>query len=132
MSAEESAIRTLLTTYGTALRTLDIDAAVALYTPDGVFMAPGHTAMAGTDNLRRAYERVFSTSTLDVEFDFKEIVVTSEEWAFARTTATGTKTMLVKGGSVDDAANQELFVLRKGEGGWRIARYAFSSMKPML
>lgn len=129
--AEEEAIRTLLNTYGTALRNRDIDAAVNLYTQDGVFMAPGHSAMAGKDSLRSAYERVFSTIKLEVEFDFKEIVVMSEGWAFARTTATGTKTLLPQG-VVDPASNQELFVLRKVDGLWRIARYAFSSMKPML
>lgn len=64
------------------------------------------------------------------------------QWAFARTTAQGTKTYLSRGYE-DRHFNQELFLLFKpdekekggeeveGADGWRIARYAFSSMKPV-
>ena len=96
----EQAIRNLLNRYGTALRNLDLSGAVDCYTSDGVFMAPHNQAAIGTEALREAYTRVFTTARLEVEFDFRETVVVNEEWAFARTTANGKKVFL----SVNDCA----------------------------
>lgn len=136
-----TAIRALLQTYTTALHSRSVPAAVSLYMHDGVFMAPGHAAAAGTEALQAAYTRVFAGGRLEVGFEFNEVVVMAEGWAFARTEARGRKVVLENregggGGEREvgevEAANQELFVLRKREEGWRIARYAFSSMRPML
>ncbi|UPL02648.1 hypothetical protein LCI18_013582 [Fusarium solani-melongenae] len=55
----------------------------------------------------------------------------SPEWAFARTTASGTKTMKATQES-EPHSNQELFIMKKEEGEWKIARYAFSTMKPLI
>jgi ketosteroid isomerase-like protein len=93
-------------------------------------MGPGRPSAAGTQALQHAYHRIFSTSKLEVAFDILEINLMSEEWAFARTTANGKKTWLHNSSS-EQAANQELFVLRKVVGVWKIARYSFSSMEPM-
>ncbi|KAF3040644.1 hypothetical protein E8E11_007641 [Didymella keratinophila] len=95
-----------------------------IYTTDGVIMAPGFTPAAGQEALRAAYERIFSTIKLEIEFSIDEIVVTGDEWAFARTTAEGTKFWLKKG-SQEEHRNQELFVLKKEKRDdveeWRIA-----------
>ncbi|EXJ81512.1 hypothetical protein A1O1_07576 [Capronia coronata CBS 617.96] len=129
--AEQQAISELLHAYGAALDKGNVDETVALYTDDGVFMAPGYQPMVGTEALRKSYERVFASTRLDIEFDLLEIVITSAEWAFARSTATGTKLFIQRGDS-EPHANQELFILRKVDGSWKIARYAFSSMKPIV
>jgi uncharacterized protein (TIGR02246 family) len=140
-SSTTTDIQLLLAQYATALRTRSVPAALALYTPDGVFMAPGQPAAVGTEALTRAYERVFGGGRLEVEFEVKDVVVMGSEgeWAVARTEARGRKVLLrmkseAEGGEEEvgevTAENQELFVLRKVEGeGWRIARYAFSSMR---
>jgi len=44
-----------------------------------------------------------------------------------RTTSTGVVKMLANGAEVP-GSNQELFLLRKVNGQWKIARYAFSSV----
>lgn len=92
-------------------------------------MAPGYPPAAGQDALKVAYERIFSTIKLEIEFSIDEIIIAGDVWAFARTTAEGTKYWLKKG-TEEEHRNQELFVLKK-ECEWRIARYAFSSMKPL-
>ncbi|KAJ9634272.1 hypothetical protein H2204_006349 [Knufia peltigerae] len=131
MADPDIAIRNLLTAYGTTLESGNVEDAVSLYTEDGVFMAPGYSPMSGTEELRAAYTRVFSTIRLKINFDIAEIVRAGEDWAFARSTAEGRKEFLKLGGD-EYHNNQELFILRKVNGKWKIARYAFSSMKPIV
>ncbi|KAI0126853.1 hypothetical protein BJ170DRAFT_734082 [Xylariales sp. AK1849] len=128
-SSDTSEITALLHAYGAALKGCNVEEAVALYTPDGVIMPPHYSASVGTDELRASYTRIFSTIKLTITFEIDEIVNTASDWAFARTTAAGTKTFLKGGEEVH--SNQELFILRKVDGVWKIARYAFSSMKPL-
>ncbi|GFN13603.1 YybH family protein [Aspergillus tubingensis] len=124
-------ISALLHAYGNALKSRNVDEAVALYTEDGVIMPPHFSASTGTEALRDSYTRIFATIQLVITFQIEEIVVMSPEWAFARTTAEGTKTILATQES-EPHANQELFILRREHGKWLIARYAFSSMKPLV
>ncbi|CAK7205411.1 hypothetical protein SEUCBS139899_008182 [Sporothrix eucalyptigena] len=124
-------ITTTLHAYGAALKGRNVEEAVALYTKDGVILAPHFTASVGTQALTESYTRIFSSVQLEITFDIEEIVVQSDEWAFARTTAAGTKTMLATQES-EAHSNQELFIMKVEDGAWKIARYAFSSMKPMV
>jgi uncharacterized protein (TIGR02246 family) len=128
--SDTAQITTLLHAYGSALASQSTAEVLKLYTEDGVFMPPNHPSQVGTASLTSSYDRVFSSIKLDITFEIDEIVVASPEWAFARTTAAGTKNFM-KGGS-ESHHNQELFVLQKAEGEWKIARYAFSSMKPLV
>ena len=50
----------------------------------------------------------------------------SEDWAFLRTSSTGQITILANGAVIPEG-NQELFLLRKVHGQWKLARYSFSS-----
>ena len=133
VSDDKSQITTLLHRYGAVLASHSIPEVLSIYTTDGVIMAPGFAPACGQDALKTAYERIFSTIKLEIEFKIDEIVVMGDGWAFARTTAEGTKFWL-KRGTQEEHRNQELFVLRKESDGtkeWRIARYCFSSMKPV-
>lgn len=130
MASDIPSITALLHAYGAALKSCSTDEVLNLYTDDGVFMAPGFQASVGTTALKSAYNRVFSNIKLMIDFEILEIVIMSPEWAFARTTAAGTKAFL-KGGQ-EDHWNQELFVVRRVARTWKIARYCFSSMKPMV
>ncbi|KAF1935106.1 NTF2-like protein [Clathrospora elynae] len=124
-------ITSLLHRYGTVLASHSIPDLLSIYTKDGVLMAPGFQPAVGTEALTSSYERIFSTIKLEIRFDIDEIEVMNEEWAFARTTAAGTKHWLKKG-TQESHHNQEIFILRKLEGEWKIARYCFSSMKPIV
>lgn len=93
-------------------------------------MPQNSPSQIGTDALRAAYDHVFANITLDVTFDVAEIVVTSPDWAFARTNSVGNVTIVATGDKAPEA-NQELFVLnRDHSGSWKIARYAFSTINP--
>ncbi|KAK1640810.1 hypothetical protein BDP81DRAFT_457790 [Colletotrichum phormii] len=128
---EAEAITAVLHEYGAALKSRNVEDVVNLYTSDGVIMPPHFTATVGTAALRESYTRIFSTVQLVITFSIEEIVIMSPDWAFARTTAEGTKTMLATQAS-EEHANQELFIMKKEDGGWKIARYAFSTMKPLV
>jgi len=136
VSTDESQITAVLHAYAAALASRSVAQTLSLYTSDGVLLAPGYPASIGTRALQASYERIYAAAKLDITFDVCEIVLTGDEWAFARTTAEGTKTWLQRGGGGEQErhSNQEVFILNKeGPGGrWKIARYCFSSMKPAV
>lgn len=125
-SREQGQIEQLLTRYEQAVNSSDVNAAVQLYTDDGVFMAPENPAAVGTEVLRKAYAGVFQAIALKLNFQIVETKLLSPEWAVLRTTSTGTVKILANGAEVP-GGNQELFVLHKSNGQWKIARYAFNS-----
>lgn len=128
--SDQEQITSLLYAYGAVLSTRSISEVLNIYTDDGVLMAPGYQPAVGKDALKSSYERIFLTIKLDIDFSINEIVVMDGDWAFARTTAAGTKHWLLKG-SQESHHNQEIFVCQKVDGVWKIARYCFSSMKPL-
>ena len=128
--SETEAIATLLGRYAEALNNSDTDAVMRLYNADGVFMAQHFPSSVGAKAVRQAYERVFQEIQLTVKFRIEEVQTISPEWAFARTSSAGI--VRVHGtGESNAEANQELFVLRKVEGEWTIARYCFSTTNPL-
>ena len=127
---QRAEIEQLLDKYEQALNAGDVNAAVQLYTDDGVFMAPENPAAIGTAVLREAYAGVFQAIALKLKFQIAEARVLSSEWAMLRTTSSGTVKILANGAEVP-GSNQELFLLRKTGGQWKIARYSFSSVLPL-
>ena len=89
----------------------------------------GEFRQLGIEQVETAYAAVFQAIDLNVEFEIVEIEVVSDAWAFARTNSAGTTTINATGDKVAEG-NQELFVLRKVEGDWKIARYGFSTTNP--
>ena len=129
LDVDKAAIRAQLLSYQHALNTSDIDAVPPLYTPDGIFMAPFSPSAIGSAATRKAYEAVFKAIKFDVKFNVAELVEMSPEWAFARTNSAGVSTSPVTGKRSTEA-NQELFIFRKVDGTWKIARYSFSPIDP--
>jgi uncharacterized protein (TIGR02246 family) len=128
-STDEAAVRALLGRYQDALNASNTDRVMPLYAEDGIFMWEFHPSVIGHANLRRAYDEVFAAITLQVRFTVEEFVQMSPEWSFARTSSAGTQTVKASGRKSAEA-NQELFIFRKRSGGWKIARYCFSSINP--
>jgi ketosteroid isomerase-like protein len=129
--SDHGAITALLHAYGSVLASRSLPDLLSIYTSDGVLMAPGFQPVVGLEALKNSYERIFSTIKLEIKFSIDEIVVMDSEWAFARTTAEGRKFWLQKGMDLKHH-NQEIFVCQKVDGEWKIARYCFSSMKPLV
>ena len=72
------------------------------------------------------HRHIFEAIALKLKFQIAETQLLSPEWALLRTTSTGVVKILANGAEVP-GSNQELFLLRKTDGQWKIARYSFSS-----
>lgn len=132
MSSSETAIKAIKTTlqsYRDNLVASDAEGCAALYADDGITMAQNFQTQVGSAAVKAWYKLCFSLLSLDVEFDIKEVVLASEEYAFARTSSAGTQTQLASG-KTSHESNQELFVMKKVDDEWKIARYCFCTMNP--
>jgi uncharacterized protein (TIGR02246 family) len=126
---EDKAIRSMLHTYEQALNDADTEAVMQLYADDGVFMPQNFPSSVGSEAVRQAYKGVFEAIRLTVTFAIEEVQVIAPEWAFVRTNSSGT-VLIHATGATSAEANQELFLLRKAQGDWKIARYCFSTTNP--
>jgi len=124
---QKSDIKKLLLTYRDALNTSDVSKVLTLYTENGVFMPSGAPTSIGMEQVKGAYEFVFSNIQLSIEFYIDEIKVVGE-YAFARTTSKGTTLIHATGENISEE-NREIFVLKKEGGAWKIDRYMFNKMK---
>lgn len=123
----KEAIKKTLFSYRDALNESSTSKALALYTENGVFMPSGAPTAIGQEQVKGAYDFVFSQIQLNIEFYIDEIEVI-DDYAFARTTSKGTTLIHATGESVPEE-NRELFVLKKENGDWKIDRYIFNKMK---
>lgn len=123
-SPSHDAVAALVLRYGAELNQGNVPAIVNLYTDDGVFMPAGAPTATGPAQLQAAYQAVFEAIKLAVEFGIEEIEVQGD-LAFARTTSRGQVTVL-SNGHTQPEENRELFILRRVEGRWMIARYLFN------
>lgn len=126
-TTEKTAIEKLLFSYRDALNTSDVNKVLPLYSNDGVFMPSNAPSAIGQEQVKAAYEFVFSQIQLNIEFYIDEIVVNGD-YAFARTTSKGTTLIHANKQTVAEE-NRELFVLQNINGQWKIARYMFNKMK---
>ena len=129
MDANQQAVAAALSRYEKALNESDTEAVMQLYAPDGVFMPQHFPSSVGAGAVRRRYEAVFQAITLTVRFEIAEILVIGSDWVMARTNSSGTVRVHATGESSPEA-NQELFLFKKLDGAWKIARYCFSTTNP--
>ncbi len=126
---DQENIHAVLNAYEQVLNASDVDGVVKLYTEDGVFMAQHNPSAVGIQQVEATYTAVFQAIDLNIEFDIVEVEVIADDWAFARTNSSGTTSINATGDKIAEG-NQELFVLQKIDGDWKIARYAFSTTNP--
>ena len=124
MSTAPEQIRGLLAEYERALNTSDAALAAACYAPDGIFM-PTTLPTASGAGIRPAYDAIFGAIRLRVTFTVDELVVAGDDTAYALTRSAGKQVVLATGAESDEA-NREVFIFRRGTGGWKIARYMFN------
>ena len=117
-------IENLLMAYKETLNTSNADKATSLYTKDGVFMPSGAPSAMGAENIKGAYEFVFSQIQLNIEFFIEEIAI-ENDLGYAVTSSKGT-TLIHASGETIPEENRELFVFEKENGVWKIARYMFN------
>ena len=121
-------IRDVIQRYETALNANAIDEILALYGSEPIFMPQHAPALIGRDAVRAGYQQVFETLKLNIRFEIYE-VQQAGDWAWARTSSAGRARILAAGVEVDEG-NNELFVFRRENGGWKIHRYLFSTNRP--
>ncbi len=126
---DKAQIEVVLKGYERVLNASDVDGVVKLYTEDGVFMSQHNPSAVGIQQVKAAYTAAFEAIDLNVKFDIVEIEVIADDWAFVRSNSSGTTTINATGDKVAEG-NQELFVMHKIAGAWKIARYAFSTTNP--
>ncbi len=126
---DKTQIEAVLKGYEQVLNAGDVAGVLKLYTNDGVLMAQHNPSAVGIHQVEAAYAGAFQAIDLNVEFDIIEVEVIADDWAFARTNSSGTTTINATGDQIPEG-NQELFVLQKIDGDWKIARYAFSTTNP--
>ena len=129
MNPNEKAVAEVLAKYQDALNQSDTDAVMMLYAPDGVFMPQNSPSSVGLVEVRNAYDAVFKTIRLTVQFNVAEVVEIASNWAFARSNSAGTVKVHATGAGGPEA-NQELFLFQEIDGAWKIARYCFSTTNP--
>jgi uncharacterized protein (TIGR02246 family) len=130
IARDEVGIRETMAAYNAALNGGKTAAVLPLYTEDGVFMPPYSQSAVGKSAVAAVYDKVFAELQFNVKFTIAELVIIAPNWAYVRTNSAG-KTFHSSLGKKLAEANQELFVLKKGEDGrWRIARYSFSPTNP--
>ena len=125
-SHDRAEIGRVLKSYEQALNASDVNGVVRLYTEDAVLMAPGSPSAVGIQAVESAYTGVFQAIRLNITFQVAELHLLSPESACLRTNSTGQITILANGAVIPEG-NQELFILHKVRGQWKLARYSFSS-----
>jgi uncharacterized protein (TIGR02246 family) len=118
--------------YVAALRSNNVEALVALYASDGIFMRENLPAVVGAEALRAAYRQIFATLKVDLSFDIQEIEVAGD-MAWLRGISKGRIKTLATGVETNESFNQ-LIVLRRQAGGpagaWKIRSYLYASNQP--
>ena len=117
-------IKALLATYENLLKAGDAPRAAACYTSDGMFIPAGLPTVVGAA-MADAYARLLKALRLNITFTIDELVVASEEIAYALTHSHGTQTVLATG-TEGVESNREMFIFRRENGSWKIARYMFN------
>ncbi|MCJ2135568.1 SgcJ/EcaC family oxidoreductase [Methylobacterium sp. J-026] len=129
MDVDEQAIAAVLARYAEAANNSDATAVAELYTDDAVLMAQNSPSAVSKAAVHAAYAGMAGAIKLDITFEIAEIRLVAPDWAFLRSTSTGTIRLLQPGIEIPEA-NQELFLFRKVDSTWKIARYSFSTVLP--
>lgn len=127
-SNEENKIKSAIHSYEKALNNSNIKGISQIFMEDGIIILQGSPTIIGADAIQQFYIKLFKALDFGLNFDIDEVVQMSSEWAFVRTSTTGTNKVLADNSS--RAGNgHEIFILKKIDGNWKIARYAGSSAK---
>lgn len=118
----------IMDSYAAGLRANNVEALVALYASNGVFMRDNMPAVVGRDALRAAYREVFATLKVDLNFTIQETEV-SGDMAWLRATSAGRLKVLATGVESDDAFNL-VVIFRREAGAWKIRNYIYATSRP--
>jgi ketosteroid isomerase-like protein len=127
-AADPAQLVSIMDRYAAALRSGNVEALVALYTNNGVFMRENMPAAVGRDALRAAYKEVFAALKVDLAFSIQETEVVGDI-AWLRSTSKGKVKVLSSGAETVNSFG-ELVVFRREQGSWKIRSYMYGSNQP--
>jgi len=122
---ETKEIEKLIHAYGKAMNASDVDAVMALFDKDGLFMPSGHPTASGWDAIKKAYEHEFKKIDLDVKIAIDEIYQDGK-LAYVRSRSLGQLTLLATKEQKSTEKYRAFFVLTKSAGHWKIKRFMFN------
>ncbi len=125
MTKDEQEAKKLVVTYFKALNEGNAEKIGVLYHRDSVFLPNNAPAVRGIDEIRNTYQNLFKKIKLDTKHVYHHVSV-HEDLAIVESKAEGTLTLLETKTNFP-ANDNELFVLRKIEGAWKIDRYMFNA-----
>ena len=126
MNEEKQKLIAVLDQYKKSTNTADAKLAASLYTEDAIMTPAGFPTNVGNEAIFNFYSNVFSLLQLTLEFEIdQENILIESDVAYATTTSTGTRLMRETGDSVPEI-NRELWIFRKIDSEWKIARYMFN------
>ena len=121
-------IQRVISKYESVLNASNTDGVLKLYSKNPIFMPQHAPAQVGRAAVKQAYDNVFNTIKLDVKFTTHEVEVLGDT-AWARTSSAG-KTKILANNVVVNEGNNELFIFKKENDGWKIHQYLFSTNQP--
>jgi uncharacterized protein (TIGR02246 family) len=125
-AADEAAIRDLIQQTAAFNNQADSLGWVSLFDDEAVYMAPDMPAVTTEAGLRSAASSGFGDYQADVSIEPREIVILGD-WAFARSTVTGTVTARADGEVIPVDVKQLVLYRRQADGSWKIARLMINS-----
>lgn len=126
-ATDKQLIEKLIYEYGDAIKSASVEKVLSVFTKDGVLMPQGAPTATGQEQLKGTYEYVFGALKLDLKFTILEVII-DKEYAIVRSESAGTTTVLANNQTGPDAY-RELFVVKKENGTWKIARYMYNKIK---
>lgn len=120
-SSDADAIRAVIEQTEAANNAGDVDAWVALFDSGAVYMPPGSPAVTSVDGLRDVARAGFTNWRSSIRIVPEEITAAGD-WAFVRSSVTGTATSIDGATQVPVDMKQIVIYRRQADGSWRIAR----------
>ncbi len=126
MNEEKQKLIAVLDQYKKSTNTADAKLAASLYTEDAIMIPAGFPTNVGNEAIFNFYSNVFSLLQLTLEFEIdQENILIEGDVAYATTSSIGTRLMRETGETVPEI-NRELWIFRKIDSEWKIARYMFN------
>ena len=129
IGADRDAINALLEQAVQAFNTGDVDAYMACFADDAVWMLPNQPAISGKEAARTWYQGVFERTSFNVTASTDELMVAGD-WAYAQRTYKGELVQKSTGQGIAGGSNRISILLRQTNGTWKIARDIWNSDAP--
>ena len=131
-AADQAAIQKLQERDIAASMAFDVEALLALWTDDGVLLAPGHAPITGKDNLRAFYEKqwgaVGNAEILAYDTQWQEVRILGDyayQWGQIQS-----RTRTGQGKEEQSSVVNAMRILKRSEdGSWKVARAIFNEAR---